>query len=1271
MVSLLRDTLEADVREGIRFAELLAVNNGMKEFRDLKKEIKEKNQFALCPKHFCSHGITVTCKTCQKDSSGQFCIECFLNGNHEGHEYYLTQNVLLTCVCGHKECISEDSLCSEHKGYKPNPEKEVFDEEQIQIFREIFDVFVQYIIDNFQKPSTDFVVQWLSNLAQLGDAFIQLISEAFLKDKSILSQIFEKIHQLEYRNCAQIVVLFSHLDANPEFSHAIGEFSHSIIETYLSHVLERNSGAIKYLFDTIAISFFDPAFSLHILQEYNLLTSIFNNFSVNIPSQPAKRMDEYLSNIFPIIYYSTHNKQCSKYMVSDTECVNAFCQFLSKFQFNRPIIRKSGDKEVYDNFDVQFEQNSLNRLIDFMRIFISGYSSFLEDDKPPEPDKKTEENENKKEEQILTKDDKINILFEDLNQCVTTFNGWFDSLGLTPNESPQFEHPFIGLNALATNFSFALPLNLFFNMLIHSLHGDYKFDPKEILSRIKIDSLMNFCVHPLETVAAVGLAQANAYVRNSESVTKVANEINLSFKQQYSLLSFYSIFQYYIETTDDPSEFIASALQSLGLTTWFATSQVNPSIELQAQLILLFRLFITTLSSNVQKLFDNVDNYRIKTSAIHFLYLQTSTAKEITSQIPNLGATSKTWDSILDEIAITVKNEKNNSYKLKPEFKQQRTTFFPFYLTKDFYQALALEMETKEPKLLLIPEVEHEFLPNVPRLVSSKGFRTLIDGIAHNLADEESINNTVFQCFLALIHMGVRAAKIIEDDTFPRSLIENETSALRILTSQKIIEQNSSGKTVFQLLDVISELFPDLAPHASEIKAPFMKNENEHHMKIDRNAIMSSFMMQMDAFQQLNADAFNDLDDTDDEDDADSNKPEAHHKAELICAFCKSELIPGKDEYGIMARVDPKYEVNEATENTVPLFNTCQHYAHLKCYTDSRGADPIWTQCPLCRQQSSVLLPVLGISEEVDKVELPVVHQFLATAGHVSHPVSMCSSFFGREERILRVYPDYHFSSQDIVAGHSIIALARGDGGDRLLPRRLHGMEKFIKTKITTKEQFWNTIKDCFGESPPRYIVRRCALMTNLDNNSEIIPLSSIDDESQAPLKVLVGNERQLFIFSAYKKFTEYFLKKNGFTTKMMQSQKADFARCLCCGEFVVIPQRNNNYFRLQIDSIDAHCRNCSMGMPIFLFLTGKRASAVIYYYSQGRPQPIEWGSIYLTSRGDQDIGLTLLDDLYLSEDLVKKLLKDMYDGTLYRNSKRRDAERLDALDNPLPLFFF
>lgn len=69
----------------------------------LKKQLNYKlktEEKSVCAKIITKADAVVHCLNCQVDKSCIICMECFENGNHEGHKYQLAKGSSGCCDCG-------------------------------------------------------------------------------------------------------------------------------------------------------------------------------------------------------------------------------------------------------------------------------------------------------------------------------------------------------------------------------------------------------------------------------------------------------------------------------------------------------------------------------------------------------------------------------------------------------------------------------------------------------------------------------------------------------------------------------------------------------------------------------------------------------------------------------------------------------------------------------------------------------------------------------------------------------------------------------------------------------------------------------------------------------------------------------------------------------------------------------------------------------------------------------------------------------------------
>lgn len=107
--------------------------------------------------------LTVSCKECQESDRMCYCLDCFINGNHEGHHTFLEVVDSGNCDCGDPELCKECGFCSNHS----NSVTQVLDEETRKAITLISDLaFTRLDETNFSE-----ILEILSTFVSLGNTF--------------------------------------------------------------------------------------------------------------------------------------------------------------------------------------------------------------------------------------------------------------------------------------------------------------------------------------------------------------------------------------------------------------------------------------------------------------------------------------------------------------------------------------------------------------------------------------------------------------------------------------------------------------------------------------------------------------------------------------------------------------------------------------------------------------------------------------------------------------------------------------------------------------------------------------------------------------------------------------------------------------------------------------------------------------------------------------------------------------------------------------------
>eukprot|EP00906_Rhabdomonas_costata_P034740 RCo048859 len=74
------------------------------------------SQSAACGKIWKANELAYKCNTCQGDPTCAICVECFNEGNHEGHDYRMIRTGGGICDCGDPNAWKPEGFCRKHRG---------------------------------------------------------------------------------------------------------------------------------------------------------------------------------------------------------------------------------------------------------------------------------------------------------------------------------------------------------------------------------------------------------------------------------------------------------------------------------------------------------------------------------------------------------------------------------------------------------------------------------------------------------------------------------------------------------------------------------------------------------------------------------------------------------------------------------------------------------------------------------------------------------------------------------------------------------------------------------------------------------------------------------------------------------------------------------------------------------------------------------------------------------------------------------------------------
>lgn len=130
---------------------------------------------------------------CANSPSSCVCLECFLKGNHKGHDYTIRPDTCGNCDCGDLSMLKWSGFCNDHYGVEENSCPEDYLDSDLRhlltdiIFKSAFNGLLQLKLDEDSKISK--IVNFIASFLRFGDGFWRLIVVSFttsLRNKSSL-----------------------------------------------------------------------------------------------------------------------------------------------------------------------------------------------------------------------------------------------------------------------------------------------------------------------------------------------------------------------------------------------------------------------------------------------------------------------------------------------------------------------------------------------------------------------------------------------------------------------------------------------------------------------------------------------------------------------------------------------------------------------------------------------------------------------------------------------------------------------------------------------------------------------------------------------------------------------------------------------------------------------------------------------------------------------------------------------------------------------------
>ncbi|XP_010452066.1 PREDICTED: E3 ubiquitin-protein ligase PRT6 isoform X2 [Camelina sativa] len=335
------------------------------------------DQRGVCGSVWGHNDIAYRCRTCENDPTCAICVPCFLNGNHDSHDYSIIYTGGGCCDCGDETAWKPGGFCSKHKG-----------SEQIQPLAENLANSVGPVLDALfacwnnkllsaesighkgarsndslvvpQKMSNELtfiVVEMLLEFSKSSESLLSFVSRRIISSSGLLSILLKAERFLDQDVMKKLHDLFLKLIGDPVFK---CEFAKAFVSYYpfvISEAVKQGTDNAfkKYpLLSTFSVQVFTvPTLTPFLVKEMNLLAMLLGCLSDifvscsgedgGLQATKLDRLSDTSERVIGDLKFVTSHAIVSKYATHEhRELSRSWLRLLTFAQGMNPLKRETG-----------------------------------------------------------------------------------------------------------------------------------------------------------------------------------------------------------------------------------------------------------------------------------------------------------------------------------------------------------------------------------------------------------------------------------------------------------------------------------------------------------------------------------------------------------------------------------------------------------------------------------------------------------------------------------------------------------------------------------------------------------------------------------------------------------------------------------------------------------------------------------------------------------------------------------------------------------------
>lgn len=711
--------------------------------KDYLQLLKEKNPTSsACGYVWNKTDMIVTCKNCGMDPTCAICMNCFLAGNHQGHDYNIHKASGGVCDCGDPQAWNPNGFCKNHSGINENLDPKDYLSisliKSIQgTLRGIFDILAEQIVEYARSVDIDILnrikvlMLWIKEIQKFGEVFTNMIARELGAPTSILYDSNGKPRTtMDLLVAADLVLLDEIKNLNREIFYKLLPdfmFKRVFLSSLMKHYSQLLMNNLQDKNTNDLLSFTVQLFTVSnivfdFVKNNNLLNILFGEFIKILNSARVNNLidcssviieESFYWRVYSDIKYVLTNVAVSRWICYHD--YNLFSQFLQAISLIQGCVEHIRKTKLHIEHELPWllAVNLELWLLRWLEVVLEGFRAGPMSD---------EENNNPNN----------NPSIEEVSQLLTLVKSvlelwWANHPTIISKVEILQGYSIVSYDVSSQPVSVQLPLHRVLASFLEislcywrmPLDKILELNASSSVSSLRLPFIQMVIEEPLRIQVFMYQIQEKMWVRNGWSMYSLARSYQNSPLYSHKTRQYDLFLLQLAACVMNPEHFFITVLDRFGLAEWFNSGDSKG--EDQTKMVEGFITFLLTVLTE-RTLIGTSEEQKIRRYILHKLCIEDNTHSQLLESLPKNLTKNPNFDKILEEVSIYqapgIAISSQGMYRIKPEIWEEfEGRNFSFYTVEELQIALGKfhehykKMKKKRSFSKLFPLIHNVSLP--------------------------------------------------------------------------------------------------------------------------------------------------------------------------------------------------------------------------------------------------------------------------------------------------------------------------------------------------------------------------------------------------------------------------------------------------------------------------------------------------------------------------------------------------------------------------------